>query len=329
MSFLSALHGVGSVFYSNLFVTLPYPESQDGLSEQTIIVTGSNTGLGFEASQHLLRLGVNKLIMAVRDLEKGKRAREQLLQSTKRDPDLVEVWHLDMASYDSVKDFAQRVNTTLPRLDAVLANAGMLTMEFKLTEDNETTITVNVVATFLLYFLLLPKLRESPVPGKFVIPNSGMHYWAPIKELIPKDNETIFSRLNDPNSADMGSRYQVTKLLVIYVTRELASRMKASQKKAITINTPNPSYCKSDLLREGVPGTPPDFLARSTEMGSRALVHGVLAGPESSGHYLSNCHNQNPASHVTNKMGARIQLAFFEELIGKLESISPGISSSL
>jgi hypothetical protein len=63
----------------------------------------------------------------------------------------------------------------------------------------------------------------------------------------------------------------------------------------VVINTPNPSFCKSGLL-----GTELDFgakmferlLARSTEMGSQGLVHGVLSGVESSGQYLTNCHIQ-------------------------------------
>jgi hypothetical protein len=91
MSILSALHRVDTTFLSNLFITLPYPENAPGLSEQTIIVTGSNTGLRFEASQHLLRLGMGKLIIGVRSLEKGEKAKTALLRSTKRSPDYMEV----------------------------------------------------------------------------------------------------------------------------------------------------------------------------------------------------------------------------------------------
>jgi NAD(P)-dependent dehydrogenase (short-subunit alcohol dehydrogenase family) len=292
MSALSAVHGLASTIFSNFFVTLPYPESKPGLSEQTVIVTGSNTGLGLEASRHLLRIGVGKLIMAVRNQEKGEKARSELLKSTKRSADSIEVWHVDMESYDSVKAFADRVNSELPRVDAVLANAGIMLDKFGLAEGNEKTITVNVVSTFLLFLLLLPKLRQSPNPGKFVIPNSALHYLAPVNELVPNNTTSIFSRLNDPKTSNMASRYSVSKLLVLYVIRELAARMKASGKPVVIINTPNPSYCKSGLTRDMNATAPPDFMARSTEMGSRALVHGLLAGPETNGHYLTNCHVQ-------------------------------------
>ncbi|KAF4448937.1 hypothetical protein F53441_7706 [Fusarium austroafricanum] len=331
MSVASSLYGITNVIYSNLFIKLPYPETTQDLSDKTMIISGSNTGLGFEASQHLLRLGVGKLIMAVRSLDKGEKARKELLQLTKRDPESIEVWNLDMASYESVKSFSARAIAELPSIDVVLANAGLATSsEFSTEEDNERTITVNVISSFLLFCLLLPKLRKSSFPGKFVIPNSATHYWAPIKELVPDEKASpIFSRLNNPETSDMANRYYVSKLLVLYITREIAARLGDSEKSGVIINTPNPSYCKSGLMREKEDQTPPDFLARTSEMGSRALVDGVLAGPESNGKYINNCQIHEPACHVTNKTGAKIQSALFKELMSKMEIISPGVSKNI
>ncbi|KAH7201526.1 hypothetical protein DER44DRAFT_841829 [Fusarium oxysporum] len=330
MSIASSLYGISGTILSNLFINLPYPETKDDLSDKIMIVTGSNTGLGFEASQHLLRLGVGKLIMAVRSVDKGEKARKELLQLTKRSPESIEVWHLDMASYESVKSFSARAIAKLPTIDVVLANAGLATSDkFSMAEDNERTITVNVISTFLLFFLLLPKLQKSSYPGKFVIPNSATHYWAPIKELIPDERAgKIFSRLNNPEKSIMESRYYVSKLIVLYITREIAARLSASEKSSVIINAPNPSYCKSGLLREKQESTPPDFMARSTEMGSRALVAGVLAGQESNGQYINNCQVRDPACHVTNKTGEKIQIALYEELVDKLEIIAPGVSKN-
>ncbi|WKT49331.1 Short-chain dehydrogenase/reductase SDR [Fusarium oxysporum f. sp. vasinfectum] len=315
MSIASSIYGISSTIYSNLFINLPYPETKDDLSDKIMIVTGSNTGLGFEASQHLLRLGVGKLIMAVRSLDKGEKARKELLQLTKRSPESIEVWHLDMASYESVKSFSARAIAELPTIDVVLANAGLATSDkFSMAEDNERTITVN----------------KSSYPGKFVIPNSATHYWAPIKELIPDEKaDKIFSRLNNPEKSIMESRYYVSKLIVLYITREIAARLSASEKSSVIINAPNPSYCKSGLLREKQEVAPPDFMARTSEMGSRALVAGVLAGQESNGQYMNNCQVRDPACHVTNKTGGKIQTALFEELLEKLENIAPGVSKNM
>jgi NAD(P)-dependent dehydrogenase (short-subunit alcohol dehydrogenase family) len=160
MSALSSLYGIQSVFFSKLFVTLPLPTKNSELSNQTIVVTGANSGLGFEASLHLSRLGVGKLIMAVRTIAKGDDAKERILQSTSRPVASIEVWPIDMDRYDSIKSFAARASQ-LPRIDGVLANAGIMTTRFCMSELNEKTLNVNVISTFLLYLLLLPKMRES------------------------------------------------------------------------------------------------------------------------------------------------------------------------
>jgi NAD(P)-dependent dehydrogenase (short-subunit alcohol dehydrogenase family) len=122
MSALSALHGAGSTLYSNILITLPVPKKNTDLSNQIIIVTGSNTGLGLEASRHLSQLGLYKLIMAVRSPAKGEAAKKDILASTGKLDSSIEVWDLDMDNYESIKAFAHRASQ-LPRLDGVL---GML-----------------------------------------------------------------------------------------------------------------------------------------------------------------------------------------------------------
>lgn len=290
------------MFYGKYFVTLPVPTGTPQLSESTIIITGANTGLGFEASKHLVRLGVGKLIMGVRSLTKGEAAKKALLASAPADrtksssSTIIEVWPIDMDNYESIKAFASRASSELPRLDGVLANAGLMTTHFALSEGNEKTLNVNVISTFLLYLLLLPKMRESGEQtgnvSRFAIPNSSLHYSAPLAELQPSDR-SIIDRLNDPKTSDMAGRYSLSKLLVIYAMREFAARSRASGKRGCIVNTPNPSFCKSNLAQESAGSASfkafETALARSTEEGSRALVHGILAGPETNGHYLANC----------------------------------------
>ncbi|KIH88703.1 hypothetical protein SPBR_07584 [Sporothrix brasiliensis 5110] len=337
MSTLSATHGIMQAIFSNLFVTLPVPEKTPGLSEKTFIVTGANQGLGLEACKHLLRIGVGRLIMGVRSLDKGEAARKELLAESGRAPETIEVWQVDMASYASVEAFATRANG-LARLDGVLANAGMMTTTFRRAEDGEATIVVNVVATYLLLVLLLPKLRASPAGrATFTVPNSSLHYMASTREIVPlsvkNDGKTIFERLADKSTSDMKDRYNVSKLLVVFATRafdaHLQQRSGLQGGGRVIVNTPNPSYCKSQLLRDTDQTPPPDWMARTPEMGSRALVHGLLAGPETSGQFLNNCHVLAPASFVTNKTGAKIVAAFYEELIQKLDSIVPGVSKNI
>lgn len=300
---MSAGSAAFGILFSNLFVTLPSPKAD--LRGQTFIVSGANTGLGLEASRHLNRLGAEKLIMAVRSETKGETAKAEILRSTGREESSIEVWELDMASYDSVKEFAARVSSTLPRVDGVLANAGIMVDTFRMFEDYESSLAVNVVNTVLLLLLLTPKLRESAnkfnITPRFSIVNSALHYFASVKELDSADGSEVFTGLNDPTTADMGARYNLSKLLVVYAVRELSQRLNASANKSlptIVVNTPNPSFCKSGLSQGTAAGRSSagkffeKLLARSTEEGSRALVHGVISGPETNGQYLTNCHVQ-------------------------------------
>lgn len=189
---------------SQLLVKLPYPEKRfDG---QTIIVTGSNSGMGLEGARHLVRLGAAKVILAVRSPERGRAAAESITASTKRDG-VVEVWQLDLASYASVEAFAKKANT-LDRLDVVIENAGILTRKFSTAEDNESTVTVNVVSTMYLALLLLPKLRETSIRlDKDVVltfTGSFVHWLTAFPE---RKADSILLECASESKANMGDRY--------------------------------------------------------------------------------------------------------------------------
>jgi len=144
--------------FMQLFQSLPYPTSS--FVGKTVIVTGSNTGLGKEAARHIARLGAETLILAVRSLEKGELAKQDIERTTKCGKDVIQVWYLDLASYSSVLEFVDRA-AKLPRIDALLANASIAAMNYAVAEDNESTLTVNVISTFLLVLAMLPKMKET------------------------------------------------------------------------------------------------------------------------------------------------------------------------
>jgi len=188
---------------SHLCFTPPIPTRK--FTGQTIIVTGSNTGMGLEAARHFARLDAAKVILAVRSLEKGQAAAASIAASTGVQDGIVEVWELDLSRYESVTAFAQRA-AGLERLDIVVANAGVYLFDFTLAEGNETTITVNVVSTMLLALLLLPKLRGTAVRlDKEVVlmfTGSFVHAITPFKE---RQAENILAGLADPATAQMGT----------------------------------------------------------------------------------------------------------------------------
>ena len=151
------------------------------LASQTAIITGSNSGLGLECARQFLALGLERLIMAVRRPEAGmpcdtvtqllrlinvnlitctgeKAAtilRNQYPKAT------VEVWTLDMASYDSIRAFVEKCNT-MKRLDIAILNSGLAMIPFSIVKEtgHEEMFQVNYLSTVLLAILLLPVLKS-------------------------------------------------------------------------------------------------------------------------------------------------------------------------
>ena len=277
-------------FSSQLFTNLPVPTKS--FAGKTIIVTGGNAGLGFEATRHLVRLGATRVIIAVRNLEKGTAAAKTIHDSTGRS-NVVEVWELDLASYASVIAFSERAQKELDRLDILLENAGISTHTFQKIEDNESITIVNFVNTMLLGLLLLPKLRETAsLHGQEVMLTFVGSFLYRLGKFPQKDSEDILSELADESKADMDDRYSTLKLMLLQTVRELASKATRPENEGrITISYINPGSVKTNMGRNN--GILFNLLRmtifRATEVGSRTLIHGAEGGSETHGKYLSDC----------------------------------------
>lgn len=99
-------------------------DTRPSFSGQTVVVTGSNVGIGFEAAVKFVALGAAKVILGVRTVSKGERAAEQIEARTGR-KGVTEVWQVDMLDYASVKAFASRATNELDDLDVAVLNAGV------------------------------------------------------------------------------------------------------------------------------------------------------------------------------------------------------------
>lgn len=179
----------------------------------------------------------------------------------------------------------------LDRVDVLLENAGLATEEFRLAEEDESTIKVNVLSTFLLGILMLPKLRQTAanyrVSPSLTIVSSLVHHWINLDEIENVPSGKLFDYLSDPRRVRMGQRYNVSKLLEVFSVRQMAKLHPIGQEgtaqcHSVIINCVNPGSCRSEITREA--GLAMNLaklaLARSTEMGSRTLVHAASAGPE-------------------------------------------------
>ena len=194
--------------YWQFFVTPQLPRTS--FAGQTIIVTGGNAGLGLEASRHFVNMGAAKVIIACRTISKGENAKISIEESSGR-KGVVEIYKLDLANYASVKAFAQQCQA-LDRIDAIVENAGISVSKFELTEDHESTITTNVVSTFLLALLILPKLRETAskynVQPRLSIVSSEVHFWNDMQK--ERQQPRILEYTKEESKAEMGSRDSVS-----------------------------------------------------------------------------------------------------------------------
>eukprot|EP01057_Protomagalhaensia_wolfi_P001928 Protomagalhaensia_wolfi_Nauph_80__1927@NODE_220_length_3146_cov_646_188606_g165_i0_p1_GENE_NODE_220_length_3146_cov_646_188606_g165_i0NODE_220_length_3146_cov_646_188606_g165_i0_p1_ORF_typecomplete_len334_score46_13adh_short/PF00106_25/5_7e30adh_short_C2/PF13561_6/1_3e13KR/PF08659_10/1_6e10Shikimate_DH/PF01488_20/0_008Sacchrp_dh_NADP/PF03435_18/0_014_NODE_220_length_3146_cov_646_188606_g165_i020083009 len=320
-------------FYSQFFVRPPYP--QRDFSGETVIVTGANTGLGFEATHHFARLNAQKVILACRNVEAGEKAKNTIERSTER-KDCCEVWPLDLCKYQSVKDFAERA-AKLDRLDHLVENAGVSSEIYHKAEGEEATIVVNVISTFLLGLLLLPTLQrtaeEFNTRPTLSIVVSEVHTWAKFAERSLPEGE-ILASLSHIKTTTMWERYFVSKLLEVLIVRQIAPLIQRSRNRSVVLNMLNPGFCHSELNREmdGWMEYAIKFvLARSTEMGSRTHLAAASAGPESHGKYMTDGYVNDAAlaEWVRGKEGAEVGAKVWVELKQKLESISPGVTACL
>lgn len=229
MSFFAA-------FIYRQFIHEP-PAPDASFEGKTAIVTGASSGLGLEACRWMVRLGASQVILACRNVEKVNAAAKDIQATTLCSPETLQVWHLDLSSYASVQVFSDRAKAELPRVDIMIANAGLGTLKFRMTEDNEETITTNVVSMSLLGFLIHPKLRETAAKYNtqthFTVVASELYQVAKFKERKAPAGQ-LFATLNDKEKANMFDRYNVSKLLAIFVVKQIAVLSPISSSGVIT-----------------------------------------------------------------------------------------------
>ncbi|KAH6664817.1 hypothetical protein F5X68DRAFT_250362 [Plectosphaerella plurivora] len=266
-------------------------------TDKVCIVTGSNIGIGLETAKHLVRCSAARVILAVRNVKAGEEAKAEIEAATKR-TGVVEVWRLDLASFASVKSFAQRAITELDRLDILVENAAVYLDKWTISEGLETSVTVNVNSTMLLGALLMPKLIETGrahgTNPRLTFVGSSLGFTAN-KELDKSTGETrLLDGLNDPKMASMDERYAVTKLIETFAYRKFSENF-PTDVTGVTVNMVNPGLCKTGLARDArtwtkfTLGSLRAAGARSAESGSRAVLHAVTVKEESHGKFLSGC----------------------------------------
>ena len=139
---------------------------------KVIVITGANSGIGLEAARVLAQRGAH-LVMAVRRPDAGETAAAMIRTETPGAEVAVEV--CDLGSLESIADCADRIASTIGRLDVLVNNAGIMAVARGVTADgHERQLGTNHLGHFALSGRLLPLLLGSE-RGRVVTISSGMH----------------------------------------------------------------------------------------------------------------------------------------------------------
>jgi NAD(P)-dependent dehydrogenase (short-subunit alcohol dehydrogenase family) len=205
------------------------------MNDKLILVTGSNTGIGFATVLELARSG-STVIASARDAEKGRRAVEEMRRRTGNEK--IELLVGDLGSLAGVHRLADGFLDRWDRLDVLINNAGLILSRCSETEDGfETTFAVNHLAPFLLTHRLLGRLKDSS-PSRIVNVASRAHVRARL-DFDDLHNRRLY------RSMDV---YSQSKLANILFTRELARRLEGT---GVTANCLHPGVVRSDVGASG------------------------------------------------------------------------------
>lgn len=204
------------------------------MKNKTVIITGANKGIGKVATKQIAKLGA-KVYMACRSLDSANQVKEEIVKETGNPNVFVE--YLDLASVDSIQNFAESFKQKENKLDVLINNAGLWTKTKKLTDINvEQTFTVNVLGHQLLTHLLIDELKNAS-PSRII--NVASHFAggldvSDINFDKRKYNETL--------------AYKQTKQANRMLTREWARRL---EKSNISVYSLTPGFVPTtELFRE-------------------------------------------------------------------------------
>jgi NAD(P)-dependent dehydrogenase (short-subunit alcohol dehydrogenase family) len=200
------------------------------------IVTGANSGLGFDTALALAGKGCS-VVLACRNLDKAKAAQEKILA---RHPKArIECLALDLGSLKSVRAFAASFSKSHKKLDLLINNAGIMMPPYSLSEDGfESQMAANYLGHFALTGLLLPLLSKTP--GSRVVSLSSLaHNGGAIR----------FDDINFKNGYNKRAAYGQSKLACLMFAYELDRRLRKAGFKTLSVAA-HPGVAATNLAQQ-------------------------------------------------------------------------------
>ncbi len=242
------------------------------------IVTGANTGLGFETARALAEHGAH-VVVAVRDTTKGTAAAGRIAKAAPKAS--VEVHKLDLGSLDSVRTAAGELAAKYPRIDLLINNAGVMYPPKSTTADGfELQFGTNHLGHFAFTGLLLNNLL--PVEGSRVVTVASIAHTA--AKLDVDDLQWERRRYDRPGS------YGASKLSNLLFSYELQRRLAAKNEPTIAVAA-HPGVSNTELIRH-IPGSAlpgvsflGDLVVNSAQKGALATLRAATDPAVTGGQY--------------------------------------------
>ncbi len=133
------------------------------MKNQICVVTGANSGIGFETARVLYQRGAT-VVMVCRNQEKAQRAKAELEQQVRSaQAGRLDIVQCDLSEQASILGACQQIATRYAQLDVLINNAGLIMPDRQQSPDGyEMTFAVNHLGPFLMTYLLMDKLRAAP-----------------------------------------------------------------------------------------------------------------------------------------------------------------------
>ena len=207
------------------------------LSGKVTIITGANSGIGFETAKALVEKNAT-VVMACRNLEKAEAAAQEIRQEVSNAG--LEIIQLDLADLASVRNFAETFKSTYISLDLLINNAGVMIPPFTRTKDGfELQFGANHLGHFALTGLLLDCILKTP-KARIINVSSSVHRMG---------SGTIdFDNLNAEKGYRAATAYAQSKLANLLFTLELNNQLETTGTDVIAVAA-HPGWTVTGLQR--------------------------------------------------------------------------------
>lgn len=231
---------------------------------KVFVVTGGNSGIGFEAARVLVARG-GHAVLACRDEGKMKAAKERLVREAKDSK--VDLVALDLSSLASVRKAAKEIADRFSRVDVLVNNAGVMAIPERTTAEGiEMQMGTNHFGHFALTGLLLPTLAKTA--GARVVT---------VSSLLHTRGHIDFADIPKPARYDASKQYSASKLANVLFAKELDRRAKAAKMKLISAAC-HPGYSATNLQFVG-----PEMEGSGFKRGMMQVMNSALAQPAERG----------------------------------------------